>query len=187
MYLSSYATELTGSSTNGAIVFAIANLAQVLGEVVFGAMSDKVNVHSLVFISALVPSLAAFFIWSFASSLAYLIVFALLFAAFGSGLLVAWPRIGTLYGEKDAGTVYGYLSFGRGLAVICSGPISTALLHENHGMLVPTAKSLRQDYRLIVLFVGGCMIVSAALGLISWISSQWRRKSLKVPGTESVV
>ncbi len=179
MYLPSYATALGNSSSTGAIVLAIANLAQVFGEVAFGALSDKVNVHGLVFLSALVPSLSAFLIWSFASSLGYLIPFALLFASFGSGLLVVWPRIATLYGEKDSGTIYGYLAFGRGLGIICSGPISTALLDGHQNMVAQASEIVRHNYRPVVLFVGACMAASAALGLVGWVSSIWRRKSLR--------
>jgi MFS family permease len=178
IYLPSYTTALGHSSSTGAIVLAVANIAQVFGEVGFGRLSDKINVHSLVFCSALVASLSAFSIWSFATSLAYLIPFALLFGSFGSGFLSLWPRMGTLYGEVDASMIFSIMSFGRGFGVIASGPISTALLQRDLALATQPPRSVRHDYRPVVLFVGGCMAASATLGLLGWLMSHWNSKML---------
>ena len=131
-YLPSYTTALGSSPSTGAVVIALAN-AQVAGEVDFGRLSDKFPVHVLVIVSALISSLSAFLLWSFATSLAYLIPFALLIGAFGSGFVALWPRMGTMCGDRDAGMVYSVMSFGRRAGVIASGPISTALLKRAGG------------------------------------------------------
>ncbi|KIX98652.1 uncharacterized protein Z520_05953 [Fonsecaea multimorphosa CBS 102226] len=178
IYLPSYATALGYSASTGAVVLALANVAQVFGEIGFGRLSDKVNVHSLVFCSAAAASLAAFLIWGFASSLAYLIIFALLFGGSASGFLTLWPRIGTMFAEHDASMIYSFLSLGRGLGVISSGPISSALLqvHGDVGRHHDEGDWARHRYQGIVLFVGSCMAASAVLGVIGWISSYWKRK-----------
>lgn len=178
IYLPSYTTALGHSSSTGAVVLAVANIAQVFGEIGFGRLSDKIDVHILVFTSAIVASLSAFLVWSFANSLAYLISFSILFGAFGSGFLALWPRMGTLYGESNASMVFSIMSMGRGLGVIASGPISAALL-QTHLPPHSEAKSpsaVKSEYRPVVLFVGGCMAGSAALGCVGWLLSRWKRR-----------
>ncbi|OAP61685.1 hypothetical protein AYL99_03888 [Fonsecaea erecta] len=178
IYLPSYATALGYSASTGAIVLALANVAQVFGEIGFGRLSDKVDVHSLVFCSAAVASLAAFLVWGFADSLAYLIAFALLFGGSASGFLTLWPRMGTMFAEHDASMIYSFLSLGRGIGVICSGPISSAMLwaHRVVGTHGEDRDGIRHHYQGIVLFVGSCMAASAALGVVGWISSYLKRK-----------
>lgn len=152
----------------GAIVLAVANIGQVFGEVGFGRLSDKARVPTLVLLSAAGSSLAAFGLWSVATSLAYLFPFAILFGSFGSGFLALWPRMGTMFGEKDASMIYSLMSFGRGLGMIASGPMSTALLGHSSSRTEDLALngSVTSVYRPVVLFVGSCMAASAILGLI---------------------
>ncbi|KIW99302.1 uncharacterized protein Z519_00965 [Cladophialophora bantiana CBS 173.52] len=188
VYLPSYTTALGYSASTGAVVLAIANVAQVLGEIGFGRLSDKVNVHTLVFCSTAIASLAAFLVWGFANSLASLIVFALLFGGSASGFLTLWPRMGTVFAERDASMIYSFMSLGRGLSVIASGPISAALLpvygdvgdHDDDDWV-------RHHYRGVVLFVGSCMAASAILGLLGWTSSYLKRKHLISRGRDASV
>ncbi|KAJ9616986.1 hypothetical protein H2200_000707 [Cladophialophora chaetospira] len=187
VYLPSYTTALGHSSSTGATVLAIANVAMIFGEIGFGRLSDKAKAPTLVFCSAAVSSLAAFLLWSFASSLAFLIPFALLFGAFAAGYAALWPRIGTMFGEKDASMIYSLLSFGRGIAVIASGPISTALLHGRHISSGQTSSSVQHEYQPIVMFVGACMAGSAVLGAVGWILSHRKTKSSLQARSEAVV
>ncbi|OQU94893.1 hypothetical protein CLAIMM_01179 [Cladophialophora immunda] len=46
IYLPSYTTALGYSASTGAMVLAIANVAQVFGEIGFGSLSDRVGVHA---------------------------------------------------------------------------------------------------------------------------------------------
>ena len=128
IYLPSYTTALGHSSSTGATILAVANIAQVIGEIGFGELSDKCNVHILTMLSTTVSCVSTFFLWYFASSLGYLIPYAILFGTFGSGLLALWPRMGTAFGEDDANMVFSIISFGRGVTVLASSPISTNLL-----------------------------------------------------------
>ena len=185
IYLPSYTTALGHSSSTGAVILAVANIAQVFGEIIFGGLSDKARVPTLVFCSAAVSSLAAFLIWTFANSLAYLIPFALLFGAFGAGFMALWPRMGTMFGEKDASMIYSIMSFGRGIGSIASGPISTALVHRHTTSVGQPPASVMHNYRPVMLFVGACMAGSALLGLAAWILSHWKSKE-SVPATNKM-
>ncbi|EXJ76534.1 uncharacterized protein A1O5_01042 [Cladophialophora psammophila CBS 110553] len=188
IYLPSYTTALGYSASTGAVVLAIANVAQVFGEIGFGRLSDKVNIHTLVFCSAAVASLAAFLIWGFAESLASLVVFALLFGGSASGFLTLWPRMGTMFAERDASMIYSFMSLGRGLGVIASGPISAALLRANgHVGDHDDDDRVRHHYRGVVLFVGSCMAASAILGLLGWTWSYLKSKHLISRGRDASV
>ena len=169
IYLPTYTTLLGYSTSKGAIVLAVANVAQIFGEISFGRLSDKCSVHMLGTVSAAVASAATFLLWNFATSLAYVIAFAFVFGAFASGFIALWPRMGTMFAEQDANMIYSFLSFGRGFGCIVSGPISSSLLrisarHDSNA-------SASQKFNVMILFVGSCMAASAVIGCIGWFSA----------------
>ena len=178
IYLPSYTTLLGYSTSKGAVVLAVANIAQIVGEISFGRLSDKVSVHMLATISATVACGSTFILWSLADSLAYVIGFAFVFGAFASGFIALWPRMGTMFAERDANMIYSFLSCGRGLGVIVSGPISSSLLKvgKSHGK----NSTPRQTFKALVLFVGSCMAAGAFITCIGWVSSI--HKSIKRSG-----
>ncbi|KAI1619213.1 major facilitator superfamily domain-containing protein, partial [Exophiala viscosa] len=176
IYLASYTTMLDSLTSRGAgaIVLAVANAAQIVGELTFGALSDKVNVHILVALSSLLACLSTFFLWGFADSFGLLIAFALAFGGTASGFLALWPRIGTLFGESDASMIYSFMSCGRGLGAIVSGPISTALIPDRRAD--QPALSAQDKFRHVILFVGVCMAISSAVGFTCLFASLWKNK-----------
>ncbi|KAK4940698.1 hypothetical protein LTR10_019208 [Elasticomyces elasticus] len=184
IYLPSYTTMLDSSVTKGAIVLAVANAAQIVGEITFGTLSDRVNLHVLVVFSSLVACLSTFSLWAFASSFGLLIAFALVFGASASGFIALWPRIGTLFGEPDASMIYSFMSLGRGLGAIASGPISTALLSGRRAG--QPALSAQQHFKHIILFVAVCMAMSSAVGFTCLFASLWKSKSKNLHKTKSV-
>lgn len=173
IYLPSYTTLLGYSTSKGAVVLALANIAQIFGEITFGKLSDKVSVHILAAISAAVACASTFILWSLADSLAYVIAFAFLFGSFASGFIALWPRMGTMFAERDANMIYSFLSCGRGVGVIVSGPTSSSLLkvssaHSND-------VSAHGKFDALILFVGSCMAASAVVSCIGWLSSSFKR------------
>jgi MFS family permease len=77
-------------------VLAIANLAQIIGEVGFGKLSDKVPFQGLcVLASSLVAAIATLTLWGLSHTLIQLIFFGIVFGAFASGFISLWARIGT--------------------------------------------------------------------------------------------
>ena len=186
MYLPSYATSLGYSPTRGAYLLAAANFAQIFGELSFGHLSDRVNVHCLILASTLASSIAVFTLLGMAHSLVMLSFFALIFGTFGSGLISLWARMGTFFGQNDAQMIYSVMSFGRGLGSIVSGPISSALLRAAEGRRSYTHDNQSGDraanygngkYIYIVLFVGTSMGVSALMGIVGLVVG-WRQKEL---------
>jgi hypothetical protein len=160
IYLPSYATNIGLSAAQGALLLAFANAAQVLGQAAAGQLSDIMNVHILMLLSSGVSAIATLTAWGLARSLAPLLVFSILYGAFAGAFVVLWPRIGTLFGEADARTVYGLLAFEKGIGNVLSGPISSALMKEP----VLLGEYGIGKYQNIVIFVGVCMSTSALLG-----------------------
>ncbi|KAK5058791.1 hypothetical protein LTR84_011055 [Exophiala bonariae] len=175
IYLPSYTTILGYSTSKGAMVLAVANIAQIVGEISFGRLSDKFSVHMLATISATVACGSTFILWSLADSLAYVIAFAFVFGAFASGFIALWPRMGTMFAERDANMIYSFLSCGRGLGVIVSGPISSSLLKV--GRSRGNDSTPAQTFKALIVFVGSCMAAGAFITCIGWVSSI--HKSLK--------
>ena len=162
IYLPSFTTALGYTSEQGAMILALANFAQIFGEVGFGLLSDYVNVHVLVVISSTIVAMSTFLLWGFASNLSMLVAYALVFGASGAGFIALWARMGTLFGEKDAPMVYSVMCAGRGLGSIVSGPISSAIVQ---GAVVKGAYGAGR-YQYLVLFVGLSLTASVALGLV---------------------
>jgi MFS family permease len=183
IYLPTFTTALGYSSGQGALILALANLAQILGEVGFGLVSDCVNVYMLVIISSTVSSVSTFLLWGFGANLGMLIAYAVVFGASGAGYIALWARMGTLFGEKDAPMVYSVMCAGRGLGSIASGPISSALLMGD----VVKGNFGAGRFKYLVLFVGICLAASTTSGLVGVAVNAkpmfGKRRSQKESGT----
>jgi hypothetical protein len=174
IYLPSFATALGESISTGAIVLAVANASQIIGELAVGAGSDYVDVHLLAFWTSLLPASLTFFVWGNAKSLPLLIVYAIFFSATGSGYTVLWPRMGTLFNETHANQVFGLLSLGRGIGAIVAAPISAALI---------TRYDERSGFTGMIMSTGASLAVATAFGGLGWMMGM-RVKWRKVQGKE---
>ncbi|KAK6218431.1 Mch2p [Colletotrichum tabaci] len=128
LYLPTYATALGLSGTMGALLLAANNLAVIVGQLALGYVSDRVNnVLILVFASSFAAAVASFAIWGYASSLAPLMTFSLVFGLATGGFPCLWPKFGSILAD-DPGPVYGFMAFGKGVGNILTGPISAPLM-----------------------------------------------------------
>lgn len=103
IYLPSYTTLLGLSDRIGALLLVVVSVAQMLGRIAFGYSSDlrikrllmdkRVPVEALVFISSLMAGIAILGLWGMASSIAALIMFALIYGIFAGGFVVLWARM----------------------------------------------------------------------------------------------
>ena len=178
IYLPSYTTDLGFTPTQSSLVLAVANLAQLFGELGFGKLSDKTNVYALIFLSSLVASISVFTLWGLAQSLVQLIFFALVFSGSASGFIALWASMGSAFGEEDAQMIFSILSFCRGLGNIVSGPISSSLLRSlpedgsSHRFVYGNRK-----YKGVILFVGICLACSALLGALGFFADLQTKQS----------
>jgi MFS family permease len=179
IYLPSFTTSFGHSVSTGAMVLAVANVAQIFGEAIFGQLSDKISLYYLIVISTLVACLCDFLLWGLATSLAYVITFAVLYGGFASGFVSLWARMAMQFAEKDETMIFSFLSCARGIAVIASGPISAALVNNNN--------EGGQKYKRMVIFVGVGFAASASLGCIGWALSIMRSKHCATRGEDEPV
>ncbi|GKT95441.1 LOW QUALITY PROTEIN: MFS monocarboxylate transporter [Colletotrichum tofieldiae] len=128
LFLPTYATSLGFSGTMGALILAANNLATIFGQLALGYITDRVNnVLILAFTSSFVAAAASFTIWGYATSLAPLLSFSLLFGLATGGYSCLWNKFGSALSE-DPGHIYSFMAFGKGVGNILTGPISSPLV-----------------------------------------------------------
>lgn len=161
LYLPSYASANGYSATRGALLLAIMSIAQVLGQMTFGYLSDrKVSVNTLALSSTLIAGAATYACWGLAHTFEVLAVFAIIYGFFGAGYTAVWARMGTsITSEPSAAfAAFGLLNLGKGVGNVLAGPIGGALLVNR----VDRQDYGTRRYEAVVLFTGSCMFVSAA-------------------------
>jgi len=93
LYMPSYAVASGLSSTQGALLLALMAVSQVLGQTMFGYLSDRrVSINILAGSSSVVAAVAVYTAWGLAQSFGVLIVFALIYGFFGAGYTALWVR-----------------------------------------------------------------------------------------------
>ncbi|KZL80893.1 mfs monocarboxylate [Colletotrichum incanum] len=162
LHLPTYATSLGFSGTLGALVLAANNLATICGQLALGYITDHVNnVLILVFASSFVAAAASFTIWGYATSLAQLLSFSLLFGLATSGFPCLWNKFGSALLE-DPGPVYSFMAFGKGVGNVLTGPISTPLVRGS----VESGYGIGR-FAPLILYTGSMMLCSS-LGVFGW-------------------
>lgn len=161
LYLPSYATSIGLSSKQGALLLAIMSIAQVLGQLSFGYLSDrKLPLNLLIVFSNIMSSIAVFACWGLARTFSLLLVFSMLYGYFGAGYTAMWARMGTrVSGDPTAAfAAFGLLNFGKGMGNVLTGPIGGTLL----GGAIDKQKYAAMKFEGAVLFAGCCMLASGS-------------------------
>ncbi|KAF2163148.1 hypothetical protein M409DRAFT_33581, partial [Zasmidium cellare ATCC 36951] len=166
IFITSFAKDLGLSSTESSGLLALISLAQVLGQLWQGWISDRVNVYILASISTIVPGLAAAFLWGPARGMAYLAPFALIWGFFSASYSVLYTRMCTTVidstkdGDPGEGLfmlLYAVLSFLRGVSNILEGPLSTLFIGDE----IDLETFGLGKYRRLVWFTTLCMLGSS--------------------------
>ena len=165
LFLPSYATSIGLSGRHGAMLLSVMSAAQVMGQWTFGILSDKMGLNPLVLLSTIVTAVACFTSWGLAHDLAPLIAFSILFGFFAYGFSSMRARMGTAVSEEPTAALatFGILTFCQGSGNVLAGPISAGLLsgsvqRDSYGVM---------RYKALVVFTGGCMLLSA-LSIGTW-------------------
>ncbi|KAG5971930.1 hypothetical protein E4U55_001003 [Claviceps digitariae] len=140
IYLPMYARSLGASSFASALTLLLVNVATGFGCAAMGSLTDHLHVTTCLMISALGAGLGTFFLWGFATSLPLLFVYCITYGLFAGPYSSAWAGImrqitqemgingGAAVNTFDPIMVIGFLSTGRGIGSIASGPLSQALI-----------------------------------------------------------
>ncbi|KAI9669111.1 MAG: hypothetical protein M1831_000703 [Alyxoria varia] len=169
-FLPSFAHDASLSRNQGALLLALFGFAQVVGQLSFGYISDKVNINILTLLSTSISAISALTLWGTAKSLLPLAVFPLLYGCFGGSYSVLWSRILMYLTDDDStfATMFGVFSACRGVGNILSGPIASALLKDE----IKIEEYGLNKYSNMVFFVGITMLVSS----LSSVSYLWQNK-----------
>ncbi|KAF2460123.1 putative MFS monocarboxylate transporter [Lineolata rhizophorae] len=170
IYLPSYSTSIGLSHLTSTLSLSTYNLATVAGFILFGALTDRYDVTTVILMSTLGATFSILLLWGLSSSSALVYLFAVAYgvtaggySTFGQGCV---PLIRRACGRTaDTGMVVALLAAGRGIGSITSGPISEALIGEGAG-LGKAIGAYGTSYGILVIWSG----VTAALGGLAWVA-----------------
>lgn len=131
-YLPTHARSLGASEYGSISPVILLNAATFVGCLCMGVAVDHYHVTKCLLVAALGSTLSVFFLWGFSVSLTPLYIFSLAYGAFAGCGSSSWSAIMRDTRQKkpraDSGMIFASLSAGKGVANLCSGPLSEALL-----------------------------------------------------------
>lgn len=154
-YLPTFARSLGASEFGSISTVILLNAATFVGCLCMGIAVDKCHVTTCLMVSAIGSALSVFLLWGFSVSLPPLYVFSLAYGAFAGCGSSSWSAIMRDTRQKkpraDSGMIFAALSAGKGVANLCSGPLSEALLDVG-GWRVGMAYG--SNYGPLIVFTG---------------------------------
>ncbi|KAK3293723.1 major facilitator superfamily domain-containing protein [Chaetomium fimeti] len=162
LYLPMYARSIGASQSVGALTVVVYNIVSVVGCVLMGFIIDRWHVTTCCLACAVGSSISIFLLWGFSGSVAPLFVFCVTYGIFAGAWVSAWSGMVKVVQRSeptaDTSTVLAWLSAGRGIGNVISGPLSEALLRVDHwkGTL---PYGYGSGYGILIVFTG----ITAAL------------------------
>lgn len=166
VFLPSYAAAVDLPSIRGALLLALMCIAQVLGQFTFGYLSDKsFSVDSLLMACCAAAAIAAFIFWGLAKSMAFLVIFSILYGFFGYGFGTMRVAMGRAVSDDQSTVValFALFVFLQGVGNILVTPLSAALIS---GATVQERFGVG-EYKGIVILTGASSVL-AALVISPW-------------------
>jgi MFS family permease len=169
IYLPTFAQQTLHSSPLAAALTVICvNVASVFGCIFMGAFIDRFHVTTCAMISSVGATIGIFLFWGLATNLPLLYVFCIIYGFFAGSFSTTWAgiiqHIRSRVESADAGLIFAFLAFGRGLGNVCSGPLSEALIKGNP-WVQETAMAYGTGFGPLITFTG----ISALLGGCSFL------------------
>lgn len=170
IYLPTYARQLGASNLTATLTVILVNLASVFGCITMGTLVDRYHATTCILLSTVGSTLAVFLLWGLSLSLAPLYIFCTAYGIFAGSFTSTWPAVTSEVRKRnpfaDTGIVFGFLSLGRGIGNVVSGPLSESLIEGSS-----TWRSMYgSGYGLLVVFTG----VTAFLGGLSVVARPMR-------------
>lgn len=182
IHLPSYARSTLGTgSFLSTLTVMLMNISTVIGTLVVGMLTPKLHPTTCVMICTVGAALGIFFCWGFASNIATLYSFCIIYGLFAGSYVATWEGIirqiasaaprGPLSGiggtAFDPAMIFAFMTAGRGIGNISSGPLSE-LLVKGVSLDGYTRGTWGSGYGAVIVFTG----VTAVLGGSSFI---WKR------------
>ncbi|KAL7926456.1 major facilitator superfamily domain-containing protein [Trichoderma austrokoningii] len=184
IFLPTYAQDILGAgSFASAATLLVLNIGSVVGPVTMGTLVDRYHVTTCVLISTAGSVFGVLLLWGLGSNIGILYVFSLAYGLFAGSFTTSWPGImrhvvkvaterdsagevdGVGASKYDPLMVIAFLSIGRGVGNIASGPLSEALIR---GMpwLGQVAGGYGSGYGVLIVFTGA----TALMGGVSFVA-----------------
>jgi MFS family permease len=161
IYLPTFARSLGASNLESIVTIVLLNAAAFIGCLCMGAAMDRYDVTTCILVSATGSAIGVFLFWGLATSLPLLYVFCLVYGAFAGCASSYWSGIMKDTKEKragaDMGMIFAFLSAGKGVGNLCSGPLSEVLLQAGSWK---ASMAYGSEYGALISFTG----VTAVIG-----------------------
>ncbi|RFU72056.1 hypothetical protein TARUN_10208 [Trichoderma arundinaceum] len=190
IFLPTYAQDvLDAGSFASAATLMVLNIGSVVGPITMGALVDRLHITTCVLISTAGAVFGVFLLWGLGSNIGILYVFSLAYGVFAGSYTTSWPGImkhivkvataadKTAIGEGhlddvhaskyDPLMVISFLSIGRGIGNIVSGPLSEALMKGMPWQGQATG-GYGSGYGVLIVFTG----VTALMGCLSFVAKR---------------
>ncbi|GFP58437.1 MFS-type transporter pynF [Trichoderma asperellum] len=189
IFLPTYAQDILGAgSFASAATLLVLNIGSVVGPVTMGMLVDRLHVTTCILISTVGAVFGVLLLWGLGSNIGILYVFSLAYGIFAGSFTTSWPGImkhvvkvaterdkvasagdadGINVSRYDPLMVISFLSIGRGVGNIVSGPLSEALIR---GMpwQGQAAGGYGSGYGVLIVFTG----VTALVGCVSFVANK---------------
>ncbi|OCH87540.1 MFS general substrate transporter [Obba rivulosa] len=180
LYIATF-TKSVGSPLSATIVLSLFNSSGVVGQILIGHLSDRFPYPWIMFVSALGSGIAAFLLWGFATTLAQVLAFAIVFGGLSGGFSSIWPvAAADCAGSKPehAGITFGSTALCKGVAAVI-GPIISGILYEaGRSSTQGHARYGSFGFGTVEIFVGTCAI---ATSIGSILVAATRNGTLRIP------
>jgi len=137
-----------------------------------GVLSDRMSPHLLGAASSITACLSVALLWGLAGSRwPALLAFSIIYGFLGGGFSSLWSgaiRESAGNDRQAAATFFGLCAFTRGIGVITSGPISSALVGRRDGK--------RSGYTSLIVYTSVMLFASGAVQLLNAFLARKRNK-----------
>ncbi|TFA98762.1 Monocarboxylate transporter 10 [Trichoderma ghanense] len=199
IFLPTYARDVLGAGPfASAATLLVLNSGSVVGPITMGTLIDRLHVTTCILISTVGAVFGVLLLWGLGSNIGILYVFSLVYGVFAGSFTTSWAgimrhviKVATAM-ESDVedrsdsvGTsrydplmVIGFLSVGRGVGNIASGPLSEALVKGMpwQGQAIGGYGS---GYGVLIVFTGATALLGCNLFFTFRASPKRQRKDRK--------
>ncbi|KAH9951120.1 MFS general substrate transporter [Amylocystis lapponica] len=164
LYISTYATAVS-SPASATIALALFNVSSVIGRVLIGYLCDRFSYAWIMCVSGLGSGIAAFVLWGFASTVAQVFAFAIVFGSMSGGFSSAFPAAAAdCAGSKpeQAGIILACAYLCKGVAAAV-GPVVSSILYTS-GTSSSFGSAVHYGsfgFGSVEIFVGTCAVATS--------------------------
>lgn len=192
VYLPTFArTTLGAGPLPAALTVMLINVALVFGCLAMGLLVDRFHPTTCILICSAGAAVATFLFWGFATNLAVLYIFCILYGLFAGSYTSCWSGVmrhmnsrmqaasrrrgddgtvqedGTTEAHSGGGNAFdptavlGFLAAGRGIGNMASGPLSEAMI-KGEPWLGDAAGAYGSGYGTLIAFTGATAVIGGA-------------------------